>query len=215
MPTQTVLPMVTPKGWLRSTSPTKRAAELTTHDTGRASSASARRRLAYRRTKYDGGWRHVRCLRAGLNSEHRTHHRLLESQEVVSHIYCRRDQRVLPHGRELKSAPWIHGPNRWNSRPHWGIRPLCLGDCENSCTVGDALEHAGCTSWRGRLEEQSFDRCGAAPQLFFNYKLDVFIEVHMDDLHSTGRTGAGADPSQPVAENPFQILGSERGRHEV
>ena len=37
-----------------------------------------------------------------------------------------------------------------------------------------------------RLEEQSFDRCDAAPQFFANYELDVFIEVHMDDLHGTG-----------------------------
>ena len=37
-----------------------------------------------------------------------------------------------------------------------------------------------------RLEEQSFDRCEAAPQFFVNYALDVSIEVHMDDLHGTG-----------------------------
>ena len=34
-----------------------------------------------------------------LNSEHRTHHRLFEPQEVVSNTHCRRDQRVLPRGR--------------------------------------------------------------------------------------------------------------------
>ena len=38
----------------------------------------------------------------------------------------------------------------------------------------------------GRLEEQSFDRCVAAPQFFANSELDVFIEVHKDDLHGTG-----------------------------
>ena len=37
-----------------------------------------------------------------------------------------------------------------------------------------------------RLEEQSFDRCDASPQCFANYELDVFVEVHMDDLHGTG-----------------------------
>ena len=36
-----------------------------------------------------------------------------------------------------------------------------------------------------RLEEHSFYMCDAAPQFFANYELDVFIEVHMDDLHGT------------------------------
>ena len=36
-----------------------------------------------------------------------------------------------------------------------------------------------------RLEEQSFDRCDAAPQCFANCELDVFIEVRMDDVHGT------------------------------
>ena len=31
----------------------------------------------------------------------------------------------------------------WDSRPHWRFRPLCFGDCQNSCMAGDALEHAG------------------------------------------------------------------------
>ena len=38
----------------------------------------------------------------------------------------------------------------------------------------------------GRKEEQSFDKGGAAAQFSSNYELDVFIEVHMDDLHGTG-----------------------------
>ena len=37
-----------------------------------------------------------------------------------------------------------------------------------------------------RLGEQSFEGCGAAPQFFANYELDVFIAVHRDDLHGTG-----------------------------
>ena len=37
-----------------------------------------------------------------------------------------------------------------------------------------------------RFEEQSFDRCDAAPQFFANYELDVSIEVHMDELHGIG-----------------------------
>ena len=78
-----------------------------------------------------------------------------------------------------------HWLREWSSKLHWGIRPLCFGDCENSCMVGDALERAGQTSWQ-RLEEQSFDRCDAAPQFFANYELDVFIQVHKDDLHGTG-----------------------------
>ena len=32
------------------------------------------------------------------NSKHRTHHRLREPQEVVSHIHCRCDQRARPRG---------------------------------------------------------------------------------------------------------------------
>ena len=37
-----------------------------------------------------------------------------------------------------------------------------------------------------RLEEQSFERCdAAAPQMFADYELDVFMEVHMDDPHGT------------------------------
>ena len=34
-----------------------------------------------------------------------------------------------------------------------------------------------------RIEEQSFDRCDAASQLFANVEVAFFIEVHMDDLH--------------------------------
>ena len=37
-----------------------------------------------------------------------------------------------------------------------------------------------------RFEEKSFDRCDAVPQSFAHYELDVFLEVHMDDLHGTG-----------------------------
>ena len=37
-----------------------------------------------------------------------------------------------------------------------------------------------------RSEEQSFDWCDADPQPFANDELDVFIEVHMDDLHGIG-----------------------------
>ena len=36
------------------------------------------------------------------------------------------------------------------------------------------------------LEEQSFDRCDAAPPFFPHCELNVFIEVHMDDLYGTG-----------------------------
>ena len=37
-----------------------------------------------------------------------------------------------------------------------------------------------------RFEKQSFDRCDAAPQFLASKELDVFIEVHMDDVHGTG-----------------------------
>ena len=37
-----------------------------------------------------------------------------------------------------------------------------------------------------RCEEQSFDRCDVAPQILANYEVDVFIEVHINDLHGTG-----------------------------
>ena len=78
-------------------------------------------------------WRdNVRCVRSKLDSEHGTRLRRLEFQEVVSHIHNRRDQPVFPRGRGRK-----------NSRPHWRIRSLCFGDCENSCMARDALENAG------------------------------------------------------------------------
>ena len=67
---------------------------------------------------------------------------------------------------------------------------------ENSTSVPWRLRRLLCgprragTRWvdfiAERLEEQSVDRCDAAPQFFANYELDVFIEVHMDDLHGTG-----------------------------
>ena len=57
---------------------------------------------------------------------------------------------------------WSHRLSGWNSRPLWGNRPLYFGD------VGDFMTE--------RLEEQSFDRCDAAPQFFANYELDVFID---------------------------------------
>ena len=37
-----------------------------------------------------------------------------------------------------------------------------------------------------RVEEQSVDRCEAAPQFFVNYALDVSMWVHVDDLRGTG-----------------------------
>ena len=75
----------------------------------------------------------------------------------------------------MKTVTWTHKLNRWNSRRHWKIRLLCCGDCENWVDV-----------MAERLEEQSCDKCDAEPQFFANYELDVFIEVHMDDLHGTG-----------------------------
>ena len=66
------------------------------------------------------------------------------------------------------------------------------------------------------LEEQSFDRCDAAPQFLTNYELDVFIEVHMDDLHGSGpRLALDLVQNQPLTDNPFQNLDSERSGHEV
>ena len=60
------------------------------------------------------------------------------------------------------------GLNGENSRPHWGVRPLCQGDCENSCMAGGALER-----WvdfmAERFVEQSFDRHDAAPQFFAKF----------------------------------------------
>ena len=37
-----------------------------------------------------------------------------------------------------------------------------------------------------RLEDQSFDKCDAAPQFVANCELGILIEVHMDELHGTG-----------------------------
>ena len=81
------------------------------------------------------------------------------------------------------NVTWICRLSSWSSRPHWRTRFLCLGDGENSCTARDALEHAGYFFMAERIEEQSFDRCDAASQLFANVELAFFIEVHMDDLH--------------------------------
>ena len=52
--------------------------------------------------------------------------------------------------------------------------------------VVDALEHAGLHFMSERLEDQSFDRCDAAPQFFAYYELDFSFEVHVYDLHGTG-----------------------------
>ena len=52
-----------------------------------------------------------------------------------------------------KNVTWTHRLSGWNSRPHWGIRPLYFGDCENKGVAE-------------RLEEQNFDRCDAAPHFF-------------------------------------------------
>ena len=87
------------------------------------------------------------CVCARLDSEHGTRHQRLESQEVVSDIHSRRDQRVLPRGRG-RIMLWSHRLSGWNSRPLWGNRPLYFGD------VGDFMTE--------RLEEQSFDRCDAS-----------------------------------------------------
>ena len=69
----------------------------------------------------------------------------------------------------------------------------------------DALENAGWISWQKALKKQSSDRCVAAPQLFANVELAVFIEVHT--WHSTG-TRVGLGPNQFLTENPFQNLDS-------
>ena len=61
-----------------------------------------------------------------------THRRLLECQEVVSHTHCRRDPTRTSTWTRTKSVTWTHWLNGWNSRPHWGIRLLCCGDCETA-----------------------------------------------------------------------------------
>ena len=66
------------------------------------------------------------------------------------------------------------------------------------------------------LEEQSFDRCEAAPQFFVNYALDISVEVHMDDLH-----GTGPKPALDLVrvnfshDDSFQGSDGVRHRHEV
>ena len=84
----------------------------------------------------------------------------------------------------MKSARWTTGCEDGAARCI-GEFDLCALATAKNCMVGDALERAGQTSWQS-LEEQSFDRCDAAPQFFANYELDVFIQVHKDDLHGTG-----------------------------
>ena len=52
----------------------------------------------------------------------------------------------------------------------WRLRKNCMaGGAPGTHSVDFMAE---------RLEEQSFDRCDAAPQFFANCELDVFIEVH-------------------------------------
>ena len=36
------------------------------------------------------------------------------------------------------------------------------------------------------LSECNLVRCEVAPQFFMDYERDIFVEVHMDDLHGTG-----------------------------
>ena len=59
----------------------------------------------------------------------------------------------------------------------------------------------------GRIGES--DLCilaiAAAPQFSANYELEVFIEVHMDDLIDTTETCAGLGPNQPFTEIRFKI----------
>ena len=128
------------------------------------------------------GVQDVRCVCAELDSEHGTRHRQVEPREVVSHVHSR--TRASTWTR-TKNVTCTHRPSGWN-RPRWGIRPLYFGDYEKQLY---RRRRAG-TRWvdlmAEHLEEQSFDRCDAAPQIFATFELDVFIEVHMDDLHGTG-----------------------------
>ena len=76
-----------------------------------------------------------------------------------------------------------------------------------------ALATAGTAVWsetRSKTLGGLDGRCGAVPKFFANCELDVFLEVHMGDLHSTrAETGTGADPSEPLAVISYQHLDSE------
>ena len=47
-----------------------------------------------------------------------------------------------------------HRLSGWMGRPQWGIRVLYFDDCEIHCMAGDALEHAGQTSWQILLKSR-------------------------------------------------------------
>ena len=107
-----------------------------------------------------------------------------------------------------KNVPWTHRLSGWNCRPHWGIRPLYVGDCEKL----HGRRRAG-TRWVDLMaegfEEQTFDKCDAAQKIFANYELDVFVEVHMDGLHGTGPRLAldlvQTNPSQKIRFNIWTV----------
>ena len=84
---------------------------------------------------------------------------------------------------KTKNATWTHRLNGWTAG--W-IGGRLDGDCEKKLYG----RRRAATRWvdfmAERQEEQSFDRCDAAPQFLAIYELDVFMEAHMDDLHGTG-----------------------------
>ena len=104
------------------------------------------------------------------------------------------------HVEDEEECYGTHRLNCWNSRPHWRKRFY-------------GRRRAG-TRWvefmAERLKDQSFDRCDAAPQFLAYYELDFSFEV----WHWT-ETGAGPGPNQPLTENPFQNLDTERSGREV
>ena len=58
------------------------------------------------------------------------------------------------------------------------------------------------------LIECNLVRCEVAPQFFMDYERDIFIEVHMDDLHGTGTERAIAALKKELeATVQFKILG--------
>ena len=78
------------------------------------------------------------------------------------------------------SDTWTHRLSGWHSKLHSEIRPPRFGDCEKQLYGRRRAGTRKADFMAERLEEQSFDRCDAAPQFFANYKLDVFIALHMD-----------------------------------
>ena len=66
-----------------------------------------------------------------------------------------------------------------------------------------------------RCEEQRFDRCDAAPQVFGNYELGASVAVQMESPWHWTQSGTGSGPNQPLSDDSFHGVDGVRDGHEV